>query len=105
MAIVERVEKRELIITLGAHEAPASYRWSAKRFLTNDEDGSDAAPPQTVSVPATAEEVAAHISEAMVKLLADIAADGERYQALQAELQTERRARQALEAQAAAPAE
>lgn len=105
MAIIERVEKRELIVTLGAHEAPASYRWTAKRFLTNDEDGSDAAPPQTVSIPATAEEVAVHIGEAVVHLLADIAADTAAREALAAELDTERRARQALEAQLAAPAE
>jgi hypothetical protein len=105
MAIVERVEKRELIVTLGANEAPASYRWNAKRFLTNDEDGSDAAPPQTVSVPCTAEEAAAHIGASVVSLLADIAADTAAREALAAELDTERRARQALEAQLAAPAE
>ena len=106
MAITERIEKRELIVTLGAHAAPASYRWSAMRFLTNDEDGSDAAPPQRVSVPATAEEVSAHIGEAVTSLLADIAADTIVRQALAADLDTERRARQALEAQVAAvPAE
>ena len=105
MAIVERVEKRELIVTLGANEAPASYRWSAMRFLTNDEDGSDAAPPQRVSIPATAEEVSAHIGGAVTALLADIAADTAAREALAAELDTERRARQALEAQLAAPAE
>lgn len=105
MAITERIEKRELVVTLGANEAPASYRWNAMRFLTNDEDGSDAAPPQRVSIPATAEEVAAHIGASVVQLLADIEADTARYQALQAELQVERRARQELEAQVAAPAE
>lgn len=105
MPIVERVEKRELVVTLGANEAPASYRWNAMRFLTNDEDNSDAAPPQRVSIPATAEEVSAHIGEAVTALLADIEVDTARYQALQAELQVERRARQALEAQLAAPAE
>lgn len=103
MAITERIEKRELIVTLGAHEAPASYRWSAMRFLTNDEDGSDAAPPQRVSIPATAEEVSAHIGASVVQLLADIEADTARYQALQTELLVERRAREALEAQATAP--
>lgn len=64
MAITETIEKRRLVITLGEFEAPASWHWEAVRFLRND-DNTDAAPPQNVTVPCTQEEAAAHISQAM----------------------------------------
>lgn len=101
MAIVERVEKRELIVTLGANEAPASYRWSAMRFLTNDEDNSDAAPPQRVSIPCTAEEAAKHIGDSVVNLLADIAADTSHREAIAADLRAVHRAKGETEVQLA----
>ena len=73
MAITETIEKRRLVVTLGEGQAPASWHWDAVRFLRND-DGSDAAPPQNVTVPCTAQEAAAHISQSMVDLNASIAA-------------------------------
>lgn len=100
MAITETIEKRELIIALGANEAPASYRWNAMRFLRN-EDGSDAARPERVSVPATAEEVSAHIGASVTSLLADIAADTARFQALAADHAAVTAERDALAAQLA----
>jgi len=104
MAIKEVIEKRELHVVLGAHEAPASYRWKAVRFLTNDEDGSEAAAPQTVMIPATAEEVSAHLGRVVPKQLADIEADGERYAAQAKELACVRSELKAANAKLAAVA-
>lgn len=88
MSIVERIEKRRLILVLGADEAPSGdWNWEAVRFLTNSEDGSDAAAPQVVSIPATADEVAQHISKAMVDQLASVKAQHETWQAEKAKLE------------------
>lgn len=65
MAITETIERRSLIITLGENEAPSHWVYEAVRFLKND-DGSDVAPPQTVRIPASPEEAAAHIGQAAI---------------------------------------
>lgn len=61
--ITETTEKREIVIVLGENEALASAHFKAVRFLRN-EDGSDAAPPQEVRIPASGDDVAKHIGAA-----------------------------------------
>ena len=85
--ITETIEKRRLIVTLGEAQAPASWAWDAMRFLRND-DGSDAAPPQTVTVPCTEAEAAAYISQAMVDLGASISAKDAQIAVLSAQIAT-----------------
>lgn len=82
MTEVVRVEKRELRIALGEHEAPASWKFIVVRFLRH-EDGSEQAVPGEMA--ATAEEAAAHIGQAMVEQLATIQAKDAAHVALQAE--------------------
>jgi flagellin-like hook-associated protein FlgL len=72
MAIIESVEKRRLIITLGEHEAPAQWQWDCIRFLRDDQSGKDAAPPQPVLVDATADEVAEHLGKAATDQVASL---------------------------------
>lgn len=89
MAITERIEKRQLIIDLGAGETPSAWRWKVMHFLSY-EDGSDVAPPRQTEVVATAEEVSAHIGAAVVEQSRAIAADKADYEASVAALTAER---------------
>lgn len=97
MAITETIQKRRLVVVLGENEIPASWHWECMRFLRND-DGTDAAPPQAVSMAATAEEAAAHLGQGVV----DLQAASNTLTARVAELTAERDA--ALAAAAAAKA-
>lgn len=84
MAITEHTEKRRLIVTLGAHEAPASWQWEGVRFLKND-DGSDAASPHPCRLETTREEASALLGDALVKQQGDIADDTAKIGELQTE--------------------
>jgi hypothetical protein len=89
MAVIERKEKRQLVIDLGKDEMPTAWRWKVVQFLSY-EDGSEAAPPRTVEIPTTAEEVSAHIGETVVKQAKDIADDKVAYEASLTALTAER---------------
>lgn len=65
MSIVTTLEKRELVITLGENEAPAKWEWVCKKYVRNEE-GKDEAPPHTVRIEATREDVEKHIGRAIL---------------------------------------
>lgn len=89
MAIVERIEKRQLVIDLGANETPTAWRWRVMHFLTY-EDGSDVAPPRQTEIPASAEEVSAHIGATVVQQSQAITADRANYDSNLASLTAQR---------------
>lgn len=89
MAIHERLEKRQLIIDLGANETPTAWRWKVVQFLSY-EDGSDVSPPRTTEVVATAEEVSAHIGATVVQQSQAITADRANYESNLADLTAQR---------------
>lgn len=84
MAITETLEKRRLVVTLGQFEAPSAWHWECVRFLRND-DGSDAAPPQNVSIACSAADVSAHIGQAMLDQIGVLTAKDALVAAAQAE--------------------
>lgn len=100
MAITETFERRQLVVDLGAHEAPSAWRWRGMQFLRY-EDGSEAAPPRTVEVAADRADVEALLNVALAKQADDIAADARDRDALRTQLA---KAQEALRAVAAADA-
>lgn len=84
MTITERIEKRQLIIDLGKDEAPTAWRWRVVKFFTYA-DGSEAGTKHD-EIPATDEEVAEHISAAVLSQARDIAADRAEMDAVKAKL-------------------
>ena len=98
--VTETTEKRQLIIDLGAHEAPTAWRWRVVQFLRY-EDGTDAAPPRHTEVEASAEEVATHIGAAVIAQARDVEGDRAELAILRAKLA---KAKTALDAVIAADA-
>lgn len=80
-----RIVKKQLIMDLDKNEAPSGWRWRVDRFVRFD-DGAEKIVPD--EIPATEEEVRAHIGVAVAKQAADIAADSKARDALQAQLTT-----------------
>lgn len=71
--IVERFEKRRLIVTLGEAGAPAQYTWEGVLF-TERQDGSEFRAPAAEYRPATAEEVEQYLGKAAIDIQAAIEA-------------------------------
>lgn len=85
MSITERIEKRQLIIDLGgAGETPTAWRWRVMKYFTYP-DGTEAG-TRADEIPATQEEVAAHIGASVLAQARDIAADKIELDAIKARL-------------------
>lgn len=65
--LTREFRKQRLILQLDNHGAPERWNWEGVRFLRN-EDGSDAEQPRMLQVPATEEEVSAHVGAAVVSV-------------------------------------
>jgi len=67
-----KVVKKQLILDLDKNGAPTGWRWAVDRFVKFG-DGSEKVVPD--DIPATAEEVTAHVGSAVALQASDIEAD------------------------------
>lgn len=67
-----KIVKKQLVLDLDKNEAPAAWRWRIDRFVKFD-DGSEKIVAD--EIPATAEEVSAHVGSAVARQAADIERD------------------------------
>lgn len=65
--LTREFQKRRLILQLGSFGEPERWEWEGVRHLRNP-DGTDAESARLITLPATAEEVSAHIDENLVRL-------------------------------------
>ena len=65
MEIIETLSAREIVITLGEHDAPATAKKKSVRFL-RDADGADVAPPQIVEQEISFEDVELSLNGALL---------------------------------------